>query len=271
MVSWLTNTVGCGSESNKTLWHRLGRDSVTGNDDGITPGADADVSRAEGAVETESVEISDDTSEAKNAGPHLVPQLLSTPDYDDAVAEFYRTAINSTMAEMDPDYGALRRLPMPEGVSTISVQVAGTDTPSPQVEMSQVVEVEREDVVNGNLEKVHEIISTVAASHLETLMPAFWGHIDTAVSAVGNSVDLSGEGLTWDRILDMYEQIEWMPNDLGIVQPPVRRAGKEAQKVLDALPKPTAEQQERMQRIAEAKQEAYVSRRRRRRLRGEPD
>jgi hypothetical protein len=98
-------------------------------------------------------------------------------------------------------------------------------------------------------------------------MPAFWGHVGTAVSAVGNSVDLSGKKLTWDRILDIFEQIEWMPNDQGMVQKPTMQMGTDARKIFDALPEPTAEQQERMRRIAEAKQEAHVSRRHSRRLR----
>lgn len=197
--------------------------------------------------------------------------LLNVTDYDVATAEFFREAVDATMAQLDPTYGALRRLPMPEGVSAISVQVAGTDTASPEVEMSKTVSVERDDVTLGNLESFHEAVVAVAANHVETFMTAFYAHLDAAVTAVGNHVELSKETVTWDHLLDAFEKVAWMPNLQGQVQPPEMKAGKDAQKVIDELPKQTKEQRARFTRIALAKQEEYVSRRRSRRIRGELD
>ena len=212
-----------------------------------------------------------DSSLTTDPNPVVPVRLLAAPDYMEAASEFFRDAVNSTMTQLDPNYGALRRVPMPEGVSSISVQVADSETPSPVVAMSQPVEVVRDDVIAGNLEAFHNIVAAVAGSHLETFMTAFYAHLGDAVAAVGNSVDLSGEKLAWDRILDLYEQIEWIPNDLGVVQQPTMQMGTEAKKAFEALPEMTDGQKARFARIAQEKQEDHVSRRRSRRLRGESD
>lgn len=88
-----------------------------------------------------------------------------------------------------------------------------------------------------------------------------------AAEAVGNSVELDGQSLTWDHVLDWYQQVEWTPDDLGFVRPPQIVAGVTAGDRLRNLPEMTPAQQERAMLIKIGKQEEHVSSRRSRRLR----
>lgn len=45
--------------------------------------------------------------------------LLTTRDYDDAIAAFISDAVHAVMAVSDDVYAGLRRMSMPEGVTTI--------------------------------------------------------------------------------------------------------------------------------------------------------
>jgi len=195
--------------------------------------------------------------------------MLATPELDGAMLRFVSDAVDSQMAE-DPIYGQLRRMPLPEGVTAVSVEVDQTTVDSPPVPMQHSNSLTT-DFVDGNFEELHRIVLEMAESFLEQYLPAFFQHVETAVETVGNSLDLSGEKLGWDRLLDAYELVEWAPDDRGLVRPPQIYAGSEAAAKIDALPDWTPAQRERFIAMAVNKQEEHVSRRRSRRLRHEPD
>jgi hypothetical protein len=200
----------------------------------------------------------------------LMPQdrpLLTTRDYEDAIAEFVRDAVHSVMAASDDVYAGLRRMPMPEGVTTVSVQVDEAVTDSPEVEMRETVEIRRDDVVAGELEMMHDAVAHIAESHLAQFMAPFFEHVGDAASAVGNSVDLSGDAFGWDGLLDAFEQVRWLPDATGRVRAPQMHAGALVQARLRGLPDFTPEQAQRWADMQRRKQEEHVSRRRSRRLR----
>jgi hypothetical protein len=193
--------------------------------------------------------------------------LLETPDYSLAMEGFVREAVNDRMATLDPIYGSLRRVPFPEGVDRIRVDVEGGNNESPEVEMSEIVEVQRDDVVEGNFERLHEIIEQIAESHLPQFMRPFFEYVGDSAASVGNAIDLSGTEFNLDRVLDAHEMVEWAVGEDGVVRPPQLVASPEVIAKVLRFPPPTPEQENRMREMAARKQEDHASRRRRRRLR----
>lgn len=193
--------------------------------------------------------------------------LLTTRDYDDAVAAFVNDAVHAVMAASDDVYAGLRRMSVPEGVTNIRVQVQDAVTDSPEVRLTQIVEVRRDDVINGELEMLHDAIARIAESHLQQFMAAFFEHVGDAASAVGNSMDFSGNSFGWDDLLAAYEKVQWVADTTGRVKPPQVHAGKLVANRIRNLPDLTPEQNQRWMDMQRRKQEEYVSRRRSRRLR----
>lgn len=193
--------------------------------------------------------------------------MLDTPDYDEAVAEFVRMAVDALMSAADPIFAALRRVPLPEGVANIRVEVNDACTTSPQVHMTKEVQIQRADVVDGNLEQFHDVLAQIAESHLPQFMRPFFEHVADAAEAVGNSINLQGATLGWDDLLDAFEKTEWGVDATGHVRPPQMVAGPAVVDRFSELPAPSAEQQQRAAAITDRKQEEHVSRRRSRRLR----
>lgn len=186
---------------------------------------------------------------------------------DEIIAErFINDAVSAMMGELNPTFAGMSRRRMPEGTQLIRVDVDGTETSSPRIAMSAEVSIAREDIVEGNLEALHEFVAHVADSYLSQFMPVFFEHISDAVSAVGNSVELPMSTLSWDDILDSLEHVEWSVDQFDNVMPPTITAGIAIHERLMSQRK-TPEQLDRWNRIRAAKQEEHVSRRRSRRLR----
>lgn len=193
--------------------------------------------------------------------------LLVTPDYDQAIAEFVRQAVDGLMSEADPIYASLRRVPLPEGVGTIRVEAGDARTTSPQVHMTQEVQIQRSDVIEGNLEQFHDVLGQIGESYLQQFMRPLFEHVGDAAEAVGNSITLQGATLGWDDLLDASDRTEWAVDATGHVRPPQVVAGAAVVARLREIPLPTVEQQQRAAAMVTRKQEEHVSRRRRRRLR----
>lgn len=196
--------------------------------------------------------------------------LLATPELDRAMARFVSDATNARMAE-DPVLGRMRRLPLPEGVTGVSVEVDQSALDSPSVPLTHGDTVMTDDMVLGNFEELHRVVLAMAESFLDQYLPSFFDHLGTAVESVGNSMDLKDEEFNADRILDAYERVEWVADDSGIVRPPQIYAGPDVTAKINALPELTHAQRSRFVDMWNTKQENHVSRRRSRQLREEPD
>lgn len=192
--------------------------------------------------------------------------LIETVEYDDAMAAFIAEAVHASMCEMDAVYASLRRSAMPEGARQIRVQVEGAENTSPEVHLSQLVELDRRDVIAGDVERFHETIAAIAEAHLAQFMRPFFEHVGDAAESVGNAMTFDGAEFGWDELLDAYEKPEWSVGPSGLVQPPQIAAGSDVADKLRNLQR-TSEQDERFWRIWIRKQEEHDARRRRRRLR----
>ena len=137
--------------------------------------------------------------------------------------------------------------------------------------MTEGIELRRDDILAGHLERLHEVIGQIAESYLPQFMRPFFEYVGDAAASVGNSIDAAGAGLSWDLILDAYEMTEWAIDDGGVVRPPQLVAGPDVIAKYQQLPQPTQEQQQRLRDMTSKKQEEHVSRRRSRRLRRESD
>ncbi len=167
--------------------------------------------------------------------PHDRP-LLATRDYDEAIARFVADAVHAVMAASDPIFASLRRVPLPEGVTTVRVQAGRAVTDSPEVTMTKTVEIRLEDVVGGELESMHAAIAQIAEAHLLQFMRPFFEHVGDAAEAVGNAMEFQGDDFAWDGLLDAYERVEWVADRSGRVRPPQIAAGREAAERINRLP-----------------------------------
>ena len=192
--------------------------------------------------------------------------VLNTSGYDAAMADFLRHVVEAQMSASDRIYASIGRVPFPEGVASVRVEVGDARTTSPEVHMSELVSVERSDVLEGNLEEVHNAVAPIAEAYLEQFMIPFFEHAGEAAEAVGNSMALDSPRLGWDEVLDAWEKVELAVDAAGRVQPPQMVAGPEvADQFRDQVM--TEAQQRRATELALRKQEDHVSRRRSRRLR----
>lgn len=196
--------------------------------------------------------------------------VLGTPELDRAMVHLISDAVDACMAD-DPIFARLRRRSLPEGVKGVSVEVDQTALDSPSVSLNHTDSVSTADMVEGNFEQLHRVVLEMAESFLGQYLPAFFKHVETAAESVGNNLDISGDRLGWERILDAFEQVEWSPDDGGIVRPPQMHAGPAVAAVIEALPDLNPAQRARYVQMWISKQEEHVSRRRSRRLRQEPD
>ncbi len=206
-------------------------------------------------------------SHLRGANAMTDPSLIGTADYDEAMDAFIAEAVHTSMSEMDRFYASLRRSPLPEGVRRIRVQVEGAENTSPEVHLSQLVELDLGDVIAGNLERFHEAIVIIAEAHLVQFMGPFFEHLGDVAESVGNALNFGGAEFGWDELLDAYERPEWGVDASGLVHPPQITAGPDVAERLRNLPPPTPEQDERFRLIRLRKQEEHDARRRRRRLR----
>jgi hypothetical protein len=216
--------------------------------------------------------VKDGTAPASNQA-ELPPgrhKILATPEFDKAVTDLFWTAVDLRMAE-DPIFGGIGRSRLPEGVHAVSVEIDDSSLDSPQVPMEHTDRVQTRDLTHGNFEEFHRIVLAMADNFLAQSLPSFFNHLDTAVTSVGNSLDLSGKPLSRDDILDAFDKVEWGVDDYGLVQPPQMIAGPDVVAKVEALPDWTDEQKRRWVEMTSRKQEEHVSRRRGRRLRHESD
>jgi hypothetical protein len=195
-----------------------------------------------------------------------MPTTLESPDYDQAVGQFFDEAVHNAMAMQDPIFAELTRRRLPPNSQGATVQAEGREVHSPEVQMSFETQVMTKDVIEGNLERFHEIVFSMARAYLDQFMPALFSHVDDAAEAVGNTISFDNENLSWDDLMDATEKVEWGVDDQGLVRPPQIVAGPELSERISRLSLSDA-QRERWVSIYRAKQEQHVSRRRGRKLR----
>jgi hypothetical protein len=193
--------------------------------------------------------------------------VLRAHGYERAAVAFFDEALEAAKGELDPNYASLRRVPLPEGASRVTVQINGARIISPQIAGQAEGTISFDDVRNGNLEEFHEVVAQFANAMLTQFMTEFFEYVGGAAEAVGNSMSWSAATVSWDDVLDAFEQVEWATDSLGIARPPRMHPGADAARVLEALPPMSAEQVQRWVRVQIDKQEENVSRGRGRRLR----
>lgn len=196
--------------------------------------------------------------------------VLETPEYEEAMAAFIDEAIQASMRDMDPIYASLRRSTLPEGVRNIQVQVDEAANDSPEVHLTEIVGIDPDDIIAGNIEQFHDAIAAIASAYLDQFMRPFFEHVGDAAASVGNAVKITGQ-FGWNEILDCYERVEWGVDRTGAVRPPQMTAGPNVVSALAKAPDRTPEQDERLRVIWNRKQTEHDARRRSRRIRSEPD
>lgn len=192
------------------------------------------------------------------------PPLLTTPDYGETALNFTRNVVHLQARRLNPVWAAMSNVTIPIGVEQVAVDVNGQSIASPVVPLRlESPEIDAEDILYCNVEAFHEVVHAVATSLLDQVQEPSQAYLDAVLGAVGNHIEVKKEDYDWDLHLQLLDKIEWAVGVGDQVVPPSTLAGAD----IPALGEPTEEQVRRLQEIANTKQEEYVARRRRRRLR----
>lgn len=190
------------------------------------------------------------------------------PQYESAFRRFVERTVDA-LAEADPILGQVQRV---KSSGPLDVAPAGDGSTEPasmeqQVREAQLIGAELagdiQSLIDTDVDAFQDSVAAAGEAYIRQAKALMYTEISRVARAEGNIVDLGGEALSWDRVLDMYEQVRWGVDAHGLVRQPSLIAAPGA---AGPLGKMTPEQQERLAQIKAIKQQEHDAERRRRRL-----
>jgi hypothetical protein len=193
---------------------------------------------------------------------HTKPRLV-IPAYDHALHDFM-TSVVEGMRGVDPLLGVIR-----SRQSGHAGPVRNVPGPEPVDHVLTTFEDEvaiHKDVIRGtDVEQFITIIVDVARKYLEAMGATFFQTVSQITEATGNSIDVGGQPLSWDLILDGLEQKEIAFDEEGKLAGEMIVMNPRTAQILASI-EMTPEQEERLNDILQRKKEAWDAQQRTRRL-----
>jgi hypothetical protein len=187
---------------------------------------------------------------------------FALPEYDSAFTLFVSDLVRDMARSRDPVLGAMSFEPAVTTAATRIQDRQGVDVDLPSVLTGWAFSYQPDDVRGGNLDAFAVVVDQAADDLAEQLVKQWVATMDTVTTATGNVVDAGGK-LTFEKLLEMLEQIEWtLDDDDNLVMPSLVMHPD----TVKLLPKETEETKAKMDELFTRKREEALARRRRRRL-----
>jgi hypothetical protein len=189
--------------------------------------------------------------------------LFVLPEYDRAFVELLRETRNGLLAASFPVIGQIPRVKVRRlyhGQNSV-----GPDEPV-VLEMKPIrteLGISQDTIHNTSLDGLIEDLYQFAQSYGKALIPQLFGNFSVLTDATGNVVDGAGSQFSSDLYLEILEKTEIVFDEHG--EPHLPSVALSDGRLIE-LGEFTSEQEERKAQILAAKREAYLARRRHRRL-----
>jgi hypothetical protein len=141
------------------------------------------------------------------------------PEYESAFRRFVERTVDA-LAEADPILGQVQRVKSSGPLDFAPAQPGptrrdsmGRDSTEQQVVEAQLIGAELageiQSLLDTDVGAFQASVAAAAEGYIREAKALMYAEISRAAQAEGNVVDLGGEPLNWDRVLDMYEQVRW--------------------------------------------------------------
>lgn len=188
--------------------------------------------------------------------------VFTLPEYSVAARAFFWHALRELAVRKEPFLTRIMGPPIETPLATINTTPTGETVRSEPMTIEVGGNFSRQAGIEGDFDDLYDSLDHVAAAYAKSLMGQFFGQMTTVLDAYGNVVDATGKDPA-TTLLEMFERVEWIADENGVVHPPELHVGTEAAKVIEGLPPSFSEA---LEDIAERKQAAYDARKRSRRL-----
>lgn len=177
-------------------------------------------------------------------------------EYEQAFQEFVSDAVEALVRE-DPLLSRIHRVKVTE--DPLPVQAGDGEIQEPQL-IGAELEAPGQTVLDGDAEALQTVIAVAAEQRIAQMKHKLYSQL---AADPRNVINPGAQPLTWDLVLDNFEQREWSVDADGVVQPPSLVMRPELMATLGEM---SAEQTKRREQIQGAKQADADARRRDRRL-----
>ena len=187
------------------------------------------------------------------------------PEYVEGFAKFLNEVTKGLAGSKDPILAKTPRVltrRMYRGRNYVESNKSNGTVDPPIMATRTVFSLSHDLVASGDADGLLAEIDAVAEKYVSQVMPQFFENLSMVTSAFGNVRDAGGQPLTWDMVLDMLDGMEVAFDEDDNPVLPSLCAGPG----FALPPERTPEQTTRLEAIVAGKRDAYIARRRHRRI-----
>jgi hypothetical protein len=176
--------------------------------------------------------------------------LFQQPEYEAAFRRLVEREVDAYV-NADPILSRINRVRIPGPVAVQAGQAPARETERVGAE----IQAAGQAVLDGDPVVLKELIASAAEQYMRAIKMMAYSQ--------ARKLNPNGQPLTWDLIIDFWEQEDWRPDASGIVEAPAVVMHPDA---MDALGGLTPQQWERYETLRVRKQAEFDARRRDRRI-----
>jgi hypothetical protein len=192
--------------------------------------------------------------------------LFLLPEYDVALKRFIHTTINLLMRKKDPVLGMIPTERKESVTTTQNTMPSGEVVKGAPLLTEMKFEINNADVLEGNVDGFIASIDGAAEDGVKKLMPQIFGRIGALAEAAGTASNAGGQPISHELVLAQYEKMEIDFDERGNPILPTMVGSPEMIEAYKRLGEPSAEIEERFQKMIARKREEFNARRRSRKL-----
>jgi len=190
--------------------------------------------------------------------------VLRFPEYDSSWEAFVDSAVDALMKAKDPFLGQMS-VSTTQRVGPVHYADLDEAVVHEPIPIEAAITLEDAAFSNTDVEAIVASVDELAEKCLEPLMKEFFRRVGELSERSGTAIDAGGKPASWDMLLDGLERIEIDFDDNGVPKMPTFVAHPDIRAALGRQPF-TKEHRERLDAIIAEKREAYLARKRNRRL-----
>lgn len=205
-----------------------------------------------------------DVAPSNDEGTQAVA-LFRLPEYDEAFGRYLSEAMHGLAGAIDPILAKIPRVVVGRMYRGRNSVEATTTVDPPGMETRNTFGLNHDLIASGDVDGFLAAIYSLAEQYVASVMPQFFANVSMVTDAFGNTHDAGGQAFSWDMYLDLLEGMEvaFDENDNPVL--PTMITGPDF-----TAPEITEEQDVRKEAILAGKRDAYLARRRYRRILREP-
>jgi hypothetical protein len=190
--------------------------------------------------------------------------IFALPEYAQAGRRFFDRALRALVVSKSPFLARIMGSPVEASTASINTTPTGETVRSEPLVVETGVSLAWRAGIEGDFDDLYSSLDQAAEQYAQSLTGQVFRQMTTVLSAYGNVLDAKGKDPA-AAVFEMFERVEWLPDENGVVRPPNEllvtdpETVKVIERILPSLWQPLEE-------LAKRKQAEYDARRRTRRL-----